>query len=244
MQLAPLWSENDRVGEIRDSMLTNPLLIKSELGKGKRSGNALPGPSHVYGTIERVYDGGVPAAIGHWHTMKPRKQETLHKLRRDFAALNKAAIKAGLITPREIYQFRATHDIGVLGKKVEKKEGMLPEITFGMPVRPSTPMFDLLENKFQKEWMDEQKARDRIRQKKKTHQVTLVKNYQTRAAVLSKAVPKVDPAPIVHPKRYQKIGPHLDTFRSMKARRAALEANWLDSAARSGPHGHGVYAFE
>ncbi|XP_048469634.1 cilia- and flagella-associated protein 77 isoform X2 [Rhincodon typus] len=242
--LAPQWSENDRVGKIRDSMLANPLIIKSELGKGKRSGNPLPGPTHVYGTIERVYDGGVPAAIGHWHTIKPRKQETLHKLRRDFAALNKAAIKAGLVTPREIYQFRATHNVGILGKEVEKKEGMLPEITFGMPVRPSTPMFDLLENKFQKEWLDEQKGRDQIKQKKKTHQVTLVKNYQTRAAVLSKAVPKVDPAPIVHPKRYQKIGPHLDTFRSMEARRAAFDANWLDSAARSGPHGHGVYAFE
>ncbi|XP_048469636.1 cilia- and flagella-associated protein 77 isoform X3 [Rhincodon typus] len=230
--LAPQWSENDRVGKIRDSMLANPLIIKSELGKGKRSGNPLPGPTHVYGTIERVYDGGVPAAIGHWHTIKPRKQETLHKLRRDFAALNKAAIKAGLVTPREIYQFRATHNVGILGKEVEKKEGMLPEITFGMPVRPitteevtitcrcredwicesqwswkswpSTPMFDLLENKFQKEWLDEQKGRDQIKQKKKTHQVTLVKNYQTRAAVLSKAVPKVDPAPIVHPKRYQK----------------------------------------
>ncbi|XP_048415097.1 cilia- and flagella-associated protein 77 [Stegostoma tigrinum] len=244
MQPAPQWSENDRVGKVRDSMLANPLIVKSELGKGKRSGNPLPGPTHVYGTIERVYDGGVPAAIGHWHTMKPKKQETLHKLRRDFAALNKAAIKAGLVTPREIYQFRATHDIGILGKEVEKKEGMLPEITFGMPVRPSTPMFDLLENKFQKEWLDDQKARDQIKQKKKTRQVTLVKNYQTRAAVLSKAVPKVDPAPIVHPKRYQKIGPHLDTFRSMEARRAAFDVNWLDSAARSGPHGHGVYAFE
>ncbi|XP_038637576.1 cilia- and flagella-associated protein 77 [Scyliorhinus canicula] len=241
---APLWSENDRVGEIRDTMLINPLLIKPELGKGKRSGNLLPGPNYVYGTIEKVNDGGVPAAIGHWHTVKPRKQETLQKLKRDFAALNKAAIKAGLITPREIQQFRATHDIGTLGKKAEKKEGLLPEITFGMPTRTSTPMFDLLENKFQKEWLDEQKVRDHIKKKKKTHQVTLVKNYQTRAAVLNKAVPKVDPAPIVHPKRYQKIGPHLDTFRSIKARRAAFDTNWLDSAARSGPHGHGVYVFE
>ncbi|GCB72951.1 hypothetical protein scyTo_0002270 [Scyliorhinus torazame] len=216
----------------------------NELGKGKRSGNPIPGSNHVYGTIEKANDGGVPAAIGQWRTVKPRKQEILQKLKRDFAALNKAAIKAGLITPREIQQFRATHDIGTLGKKVEKKEGLLPEIAFGMPTRTSTPMFDLLENKFQKEWLDEQKVRDNIKKKKKTHQVTLVKNYQTRAAVLSKAVPKVDPAPIVHPKRYQKIGPHLDTFRSIKARRAAFDANWLDSAARSGPHGHGVYVFE
>ncbi|XP_078406119.1 cilia- and flagella-associated protein 77 [Cetorhinus maximus] len=241
---APLWSENDRVGEIRDSMLINPLLIKSELGKGKRSGNPLPGSNHVYGTFERPYDGGVPAAIGHWLTAKPKQQEKLQKLKRDFAALNKAAIKAGLVTSREIQQFRATNDIGSLRKKAEKKDRKLPEITFGMPTRTSTPMFDLLENKFQKEWEDEQKARDKAKKKKKTHQVTLVKNYQTRAAVLSKAVPKVDPAPIVHPKRYQKIGPHLDTFRSIKARRAAFDANWLDSAARSGPYGHGVYVFE
>ncbi|XP_067867960.1 cilia- and flagella-associated protein 77 [Heterodontus francisci] len=243
MLSAPSWSETDRVGEIRDSMLINPLLIKSELGKGKRSGNTLPGPNYVYGTFDRIYDGGVPAAIGHWNTVKPKAQQEQHKLKRNFAALNKEAIKAGLVTPREIYQFRATHNIGTSGKKKEEKEGLLPEITFGMPARPSTPMFDMLEHKFQKEWIEEQKVRDKIK-KKKTHQVSITKNYQTRAAVLSKAVPQVDPAPIVHPRRYQKIGPHLDTFRSIEARRAAFKANWLDSAARSGPHGHGVYVFE
>lgn len=59
----------------------------------------------------------------------------MQKLKRNFAALNKAAIKAGLVTAREIYQFRATHDIGTSANKAEKKEGMLPEITHGMPHR-------------------------------------------------------------------------------------------------------------
>ncbi|XP_051893199.1 cilia- and flagella-associated protein 77 [Pristis pectinata] len=241
---ASLWSETDRVGETRDSMLINPLLIKSELGKPKRNGITLPGPNYVYGTYNRVFDGGVPAAIGHWRSIQPKAQAKLQKLRRNFAALNKAAIKAGLVTPREIYQFRATHDIGTLANKAEKKDGVLPDITYGMPTRPSTPMFDLLEHKFQQKWIEEQKAIDVMKKKKKTHQAHFVKNYQTRAAFLSKAIPQVDPPPIVHPLRYRKIGPHLDTFRSAEARQAAFKANWLDSAARSGPNGQGVYAFD
>uniref|UniRef100_UPI00398F486B cilia- and flagella-associated protein 77 n=1 Tax=Pristiophorus japonicus TaxID=55135 RepID=UPI00398F486B len=238
------WSETDRVGEVRDSMLINPLLIKSELGKGKRSGNTLPGLNYVYGSYNVINDGGVPAAIGSWRTIQPKAQAKLQKLKRNFAALNKAALKAGLVTPQEIYQFRATHDIGTKGSKTEKKEGLLPEITYGMPRRPSTPMFDLLEHKFQQQWIEDQRTKEHTKRKKKAHQVTLIKNYQTRASVLSKAVPCVDPPPIVHPLCYQKIGPHLDTFRTVEARRAAFNANWLESAARSGPHGQGVYAFE
>ncbi|XP_059849773.1 cilia- and flagella-associated protein 77 [Hypanus sabinus] len=241
---ASSWSETDRVGEIRDSMLINPLLIKSELGKPKRNGTKLPGPNYVYGTYHRVFDGGVPAAIGQWRSTQPKAQAKLQKLKRNFATLNKAAIKAGLVTPREIYQFRATHDIGNITHKEEKKEPVLPDITHGMSTRPSTPMFDLLENKFQQKWIEEQKALDEMKKKKKTHQVHFIKNYQTRAAFLSKAIPQVDPPPIVHPLCYRKIGPHLDTFRSAEARKAALKAHYLDSAARSGPNGQGVYAFD
>ncbi|XP_078281965.1 cilia- and flagella-associated protein 77 isoform X2 [Rhinoraja longicauda] len=215
---------------------------QTELGKSKQNGNYLPGPNYVYGTHNRIFDGGVPAALGHWRSVQPKAQAKQQKLKRNFAALNKAAIKAGLVTPREIYQFRATHDIGTSANKAEKKEGMLPEITYGMPHRPSTPMFDLLEHKFQHKWIEEQKTIDHLQKRKKTHQAHFVKNYQTRAAFLSKAVPSVDPPPIVHPLHYQKIGPHLDTFRSTEARHAAFRANWLDSAARRGPNGEGIYA--
>ncbi|XP_055515994.1 cilia- and flagella-associated protein 77 [Leucoraja erinacea] len=239
---ASLWSETNRVGVIRDSMSINPLIMKTELGKPKRSGNFIPGSNYVYGTYNRIFDGGVPAAIGHWRSVQPKAQAKMQKLKRNFAALNKAAIKAGLVTAREIYQFRATHDIGTSANKAEKKEGMLPEITHGMPHRPSTPMFDLLEHKFQHQWIEDQKILDEMKKRKKTHQAHFVKNYQTRAAFLSKAVPRVESPPIVHPLRYQKIGPHLDTFRSAEARHAAFRANWLDSAARSGPNGEGVYA--
>ncbi|XP_067825884.1 cilia- and flagella-associated protein 77 [Heptranchias perlo] len=241
---ATSWSETNRVGEVRDSMLINPLLIRSELGKGKRSGNTLPGPNHVYGSYSIVRDGGVPEAIGRWHTIQRKEQEKLHKVKRNFVALNRAALKAGLVTPQEIYQFRATHNIGIPGKKTVKKDGLLPDITCGIFRRPSTPMFDLLEHKYQQRWIEEQRVADEILRKRKAHRATTIKNYQTRASMLCKAVPPVEPAPIMHPLRYQKIGPHLDTFRSSKARRAAFNANWLDSAARRGPFGQGVYAFE
>merc|ERR1711973_606177 len=50
-----------------------------------------------------------------------------------------------------------THDIRVTNKQQkENQEHNIPDIMFGVPTRPSTPIFDLLEHKYQKIWAKEQ----------------------------------------------------------------------------------------
>uniref|UniRef100_V9L7F1 Cilia- and flagella-associated protein 77 n=1 Tax=Callorhinchus milii TaxID=7868 RepID=V9L7F1_CALMI len=234
----------DRVGEIRDSMLSNPLLIRSELGKPRTRGLLLPEPSFVYGFYYDRSDGGVPEAIGHWRTVERKVADGQLKVKRDFQAMNKAAIKAGLVTADEHYQFRVTHDIGVSLDQKVKNELTLPDIAFGKPPRPSTPMFDLLEHKYQQKWLEEQRLADKAKKKKKLREVKIGKIYETRSSILRKHVTKVEEPPIRPPPHLRKIQSHLDTFRTPEARHAAFKAHWLESAARKGIYGNGIYEYD
>ena len=75
-----------------------------------------PGQKSTYGTRLMVEDGGVPAALNGWQSgpdpLAPfhvAKRKT--KRERDFLALNRCAVEAGLVNVVEHNQFRATHDI-------------------------------------------------------------------------------------------------------------------------------------
>lgn len=82
------------------------------------------------------------AAISHWHSRSlPGSQSGARaKLgEKDFVALNREGVKSGLVTAKEHYQYRATHDIRRL---VPARAGStlasppkIPDITFGAPTR-------------------------------------------------------------------------------------------------------------
>lgn len=70
------------------------------------------------------------------------------RTRRDFEALNKGAISAGLVNEKGQYAYRATHDARrpidddvTANRKPGKSK--IPDMTFGMPVRPSTPIYEV-----------------------------------------------------------------------------------------------------
>ncbi|KAM9743040.1 cilia- and flagella-associated protein 77 isoform 2-T2 [Menidia menidia] len=48
-----------RLGVVRESMRTDPLLIQAPLGKTRSRGLTVPGPDFTFGTCNRVKDGGV-----------------------------------------------------------------------------------------------------------------------------------------------------------------------------------------
>ena len=94
-------------------------------------------------------------------------------LEKDIIALNRESVKHGLVTEREQMKYRQgkilftiffeffksflEHDLRVLSKKQnENRQIHIPDIMFGVPTRPSTPIFDLLEHKYQKVWQKEQ----------------------------------------------------------------------------------------
>merc|ERR1711937_1058898 len=83
--------------------------------------------------------GGAGGAMMHLGCYNAKKNARI-KLEKDFIALNREAVRAGLVTEREQMKFRNTHDIRVTNKQQkENQECNIPDIMFGVPTRPSTP---------------------------------------------------------------------------------------------------------
>ncbi|XP_048678621.1 cilia- and flagella-associated protein 77 isoform X2 [Caretta caretta] len=154
-------SENERLGVARDSMVQNPLIAKAEVGKPRRSCYTLPGYDFAYGLYLHGADGGVPEAIGHWHSMKPRPPSP-REMPRNYIAMNRGAVKAGYVTAREYNLYHQLKDI----RCNEDNESRFkrahprvpPDMTYGIPARPSTPFFDLLQHRYKEVWMEQQRV--------------------------------------------------------------------------------------
>jgi len=226
----------------------NPLLFKSELGRPFQRGFTLPSPDFTYGRPNLAKDGGAADAVSGWvptHAVQtlPRKEK---RPDRDFIALNKACVGAGLVTAQEQFEYRATHDVRRRVTDEEKNKTKLKRIpasmTFGVSTRPSTPVFDLLEHKYQDRWLQERRKSELSKREKMQEKQNLNKGiYETRASLLRKYCPPVDQPPLWQMPRFQKQGPHLETFRSVEARKDAFRHHASDCTARTGVFGHGIY---
>ncbi|XP_007527941.1 cilia- and flagella-associated protein 77 [Erinaceus europaeus] len=236
--------ENERLGVLRDSMFQNPLIVKAELGKPRERSCSLPGIDFNYGLYIRGLDGGVPEAIGHWNVLKP--QRTLpQELAPNYIAMNRRAVKAGLVTARENFLYRKLSDIriNVQDDRRTKKEppSLPPNMTFGIRARPSTPFFDLLRHQYQQLWVQEQKTNQKATKLDKKHKTVLGKLYETRSSQLRKYKPPVKLDAPWHLPHFQKVAAHLDTFPTEADRQRAFKAQREECAVRQGTLRMGNY---
>ncbi|KAF4016780.1 hypothetical protein G4228_008294 [Cervus hanglu yarkandensis] len=236
--------ENERLGVVRDSMFQNPLIVKAELGKPRERSCSLPGINFNYGLYIRGLDGGVPEAIGHWNVYK--QQPTCpHELTRNYIAMNRGAVKAGLVTARENLHYRQLNDIRISDqddRRLKKEPPSLPpNMTFGIRARPSTPFFDLLQHRYQQLWVQEQKATQKAIKLEKKQKVILGKLYETRSSQLRKYKPPVRLDALWHMPHFQKVGPHLATFPTEADRQRAFKAHREECAVRQGTLRMGNY---
>ncbi|XP_052790389.1 cilia- and flagella-associated protein 77-like isoform X1 [Mya arenaria] len=251
------------LGINRDTMLQNELLLRTELGKPKRRGVIIPAGT-TYGRPNGMRDGGSSEALHGWPTISSstlpfkRKEKASQ---RDFMALNRAAVSAGLVTANAQYEFRATHDVR---GKTTSEEGqrnrtrrMPPSMVYGISTRPSTPIFDLLEHKYQDKWLQERrklelaKRQEESKMGRYTHSAGVINSaqkrspgqvYETRATLLRTYQNPVDPDPLWQmPKFKNNAQPSLQTFRSGRARTFAYDNFESDMISRKGNLGHGTY---
>jgi len=233
-------------GAMRET--NNPLLFKAEIGKPQKRGFMMPPDQFTFGKTSQGRIIGASETIS-WRsglTGKPLKEK---KLDRDFISMNKAATRAGLVTAKEHFQYRATHEVAPLKKEreVKCKSGKeLPNINtvYGVPTKPSTPVFDLLEHKYQDKWLEEIKmCEDSKVHKKSENSLGRHKSYgETRASRLRRYSPPVDPPPLWQMSKFQKNAlPALQTFRNEEVRRKAFKHHGSDCTARTGVFGHGNY---
>ncbi|KAF5920983.1 hypothetical protein HPG69_014672 [Diceros bicornis minor] len=111
---------------------------QAELGKPREISCSLPGINFNYGLYIRGLDGGVPEAIGHWNVFK--QQPTCpQELTRNYIAMNRGAVKAGLVTARENFLYRQLNDIRISDqddRRLKKEPPSLPpNMTFGIRAR-------------------------------------------------------------------------------------------------------------
>ncbi|XP_064396134.1 cilia- and flagella-associated protein 77-like [Halichondria panicea] len=235
--------EMGALGSQRESLSSNPLLMASEVGKPRRRGFTLPNATFTYGIRTENKDGGASEAMSNWHAHRP--SAGIKKIpQRDFIALNKRAICSGLTTAQEQTQYRATHNIWRRDDTMtsEKNTPKFSEMTFGMSTRPSTPIFDLMENKYQEAWLQERREYER-KQREKMLQKKLQdkKVYETRASLMRHYSEPVASPPLWKMTRWAEIEPQLQTFRSEKERSVAFHQHSLDATSRVGVFGHGIY---
>lgn len=242
------------LGDKRETMLENQLLLRSELGRPmKRGYTEFPGITFRYGKPNAIKDGGAAEALSGWPgsggLFFHRKKESGREAQpdRDFMALNRSAVQAGLTTAPEQYQFRATHDIRRKvqseGEKKKITRRIPPSMVFGIPTRPSTPIHDLLEHKYQDRWVTERQSLELSRrQKTESQRLTPGKVYETRASLLRVHQVPVDSPPLWQlPKFAQKSRPHLETFRGEPVKELAFKHHKSDCISRKGVIGQGVY---
>lgn len=249
------YTATGELGDTRDSMLNNELLLRTKLGRPKRRGYiSAPPEEFVYGRPLEPRQGGAYDALHGWPPMRPNLMTTTlpfsrkeKKTDRDFMVLNKAAVQAGLVTASENYKFRATHDVRRKTAGDENQRSRTrripPSMVFGISTRPSTPIFDLLEHKYQDKWlmsrrqMELTKRQEETKQRRNPNEV-----YTTRASLLRTYQNPVDEVPLWQLPRFKNNAkPSLQTFRSGSARQAGYEHFESDQISRKGKLGHGVF---
>ncbi|XP_047448762.1 cilia- and flagella-associated protein 77 [Mugil cephalus] len=199
-----------RLGVVRDTMLTNPLLIKDPLAQTRSRGLLVPGPDFTFGTSSSLTDGGVSEVLSGWR-VQPRRQRSPRPL--DFLSLNRDAVKSGLVTAKEVSQYRAHNQSPApkwRGGGASQHPTPDPDVTFGVANRPSSPLSDLLSHQYARRWMEEQLSRNQTRNHKPKVKVG---GAETRTSLLRRTRPlPVRQTPPQLP-RFTQVAPALKTFR-------------------------------
>jgi len=257
-----------RLGSYRNTMLQNPLLRKAELGKPMQRGFELPGEEFIYGRPNHCIDGGAQEAMQYMVLQRQREKrdikarqaktkELTARKGKNFLKFNKLAIQSGLVTAAEQAQaseeivkqsYQSAQCTKVDPQKVARRR-CPPDMTFGISTRPSTPVFELLEHRYQTRWLQGQA-------KKQTQSEECNKNgaqgiYQTQTKVLracreqsnrrtaSKFADESTQQLWQMPK-WKRVPAHLDTFRSREVKECSFKAHEASRHTKRGKIGHGI----
>ncbi|NXG74847.1 CFA77 protein, partial [Baryphthengus martii] len=198
---------------------------QAELGKPQRNRYTLPGFDFSYGLYIHGTDGGVPEAISHWNTVKPRT-DLVQKMPQDFITMNRSALKAGYTTAHEFNLYYKAKDKRCKDDKYSHLKRCPPKVpadfTYGITTRPSTPLFDLLQHKYKELWMEQQRALTAALQGEKKKVIIL--QHETRTTLLRKHPQPAKVESFWHLPRLEKVGPHLSTFPNPDVRKKAFSA--------------------
>eukprot|EP00462_Mataza_sp_D1_P004465 CAMPEP_0175101830 /NCGR_PEP_ID=MMETSP0086_2-20121207/8056_1 /TAXON_ID=136419 /ORGANISM="Unknown Unknown, Strain D1" /LENGTH=258 /DNA_ID=CAMNT_0016376487 /DNA_START=50 /DNA_END=826 /DNA_ORIENTATION=+ len=158
-----IYDDGDYKREVAQHKKTNHLLVYPQLGKVKPSTYNLPGPDFTYGWTDDANEEGAGQVVGSWksHHAAPDALQG-----RDFVRLNKYAAVNGCTTAKNVSAYRRANDIrvgqgaisGSRGKSKEKLYFPNADTIFGRPSAAKSSFSEVLNNSYQRRWIEEQRA--------------------------------------------------------------------------------------
>lgn len=235
------------IGSQRESMLKNELQFLPQLGRTRERGHQLPPSEFTYGVANIKLDGGVPEALQTWadQPKSAKARDERYQIVRDYITINKEAARNGCTNTKQNDQFRYLNDItrkvkigGNSGDSVNlfKHQVNFPEgHTFGMANRPTTPISEVLEHKYLKDWLKTQEETEAKKVEARIEASKVISGaYHTKASWLKNAKIPVEERPLWKMQRFRNIDACVDSFRSVPQRNRALSAHQLDGIPRKG----------
>ena len=123
----------------------NFLLLKGEVGKTKPSIHTLPPGQFVYGKTTGEDKECARDLIKHWQFHQNSKQFPSEV---DYKLLNSMSVKNGLSTASQFKLFRKEKDVRIQASLSSSNRNLVPNITFGVPLRPATPIKAVISNMY------------------------------------------------------------------------------------------------
>ena len=137
--------------DVRLGSKTNYLVLKDDVGKAKPTTRNLPPEEFSYGKTEKTKQEGAGIITSSWLYHQSKTSDDKHNPR-DFKKLNKFAVVGGMVTSKDNYEFRKTHDARIpfgLGA-LKNKDVCLPggAFRYGRANRPQTPVKGIILNQY------------------------------------------------------------------------------------------------
>ncbi|KAI6660950.1 hypothetical protein LOD99_13673 [Oopsacas minuta] len=227
--------------------LHNPLLSKAELGRPRLRFFTLPPEGFTYGRKNFSRDGGAREAM-HWTASTNRVEFNTTPLPKDFIAMNREALAAGFTTAHGQTDFRVLHDIRQRDKNGRARcrsdipKSAPPNIAYGISTRPSTPINELLEHKYQERWVQERKRSlleefDRNEDERRALRTV----NQTKTSLMRKKTPTVECYTFWQMPRFQKTPSKVASFRNFASKDKSFKVHQEEAPKRKGIFGQGIY---
>lgn len=174
----------------------NPLIHRSEVGKPSFHNDLPPLPEdYTFGAPMKKDAEGAGEVMLTWQCHAPPPSKMQYDFGRDFLTLNKRSVQSHCASAKEVAEFRKSHDARLKPKVTGKKPAIVPDHvsgdrshSYGGKSGESESVADLIQNRWELEWVEEQRQRQ-IAEQKKAEQEKQRRRSPTRQYVTRKPSP-------------------------------------------------------
>lgn len=193
---------------------TNHMLVRRPLGRVKPTVYELPEDRFTYGQANSYEREGAAEVVGSWATGTDASVGVPKNAARDFVRMNKRAAMNGCVTAKNVATFRRTNDIrigqGYAQSPVASEDPGIyypnASTVFGKPSPAPQSIGALLNNTYQRRWVQEQRDYKRAGGAEATRKpLNFAYSQHTRASLGHTKVRAAPPAPLFKMAQFQNV---------------------------------------